>query len=526
MMPRIKKYTLSSFKRRGFEIHGNKFDYSKVEEHHINGVYSYVSIKCNTCDYEWLVRIHGHINGKAGCPDCTGHLPWTLPRFIIRAGKIHNGKYDYSQINDNHFVGGVNNHIPIRCKLCDYEWMPSINNHINAKSGCPDCAGVAHFTLDRFISKATKIHGDRYDYSRITENHVKTMGSYLPIKCKFCLYEWITNSLCHINAASGCPDCARVAPLTLDRFIAKGKNIHGNKYDYSQITEDHIKHQQCHVPIKCNTCKYEWSPTISRHIYGKYGCPKCAGLAPITLESLIENTSKIHGDKYDYSLVTEDHIKGNTSHIPVICRACQKTWFPDISSHINHKSGCPRCCFSSGYSRMAIEWLKSIEEQNNINIQCAISPNGEFKIPSPNGGYYKVDGYHASTNTIYEYYGDYWHGNPIIYEAGNINEKCAKSFGKLYENTIDREIYLKSLGFNLIVKWETPFECCRFLISFNEIVTKLNNGDFLFFKFLPEYQNIPHNQYNYIATFYGKDGNIYLIELQYNQETCQISPPI
>ena len=64
------------------------------------------------------------------------------------------------------------------------------------------------------------------------------------------------------------------------------------------------------------------------------------------------------------------------------------------------------------------------------------------------------------------------------------------------------------------------------LINFNEVTRKLDAGDFLNFNFLPEYQAIPHKIGNYIATFYGKDGNVYLTELQYNQTTNQIFPPL
>ena len=64
------------------------------------------------------------------------------------------------------------------------------------------------------------------------------------------------------------------------------------------------------------------------------------------------------------------------------------------------------------------------------------------------------------------------------------------------------------------------------LISFTQVIQKLNAGDFINFNFLPEYQIIPHRTGNYIATFYGKgNGNIYLAELQYNQKTNQIFPP-
>jgi hypothetical protein len=64
------------------------------------------------------------------------------------------------------------------------------------------------------------------------------------------------------------------------------------------------------------------------------------------------------------------------------------------------------------------------------------------------------------------------------------------------------------------------------VISFAEAVRKLQNGDFYKFDFLPEYQNRKLNPNNYIATFYGKDEKIYLAELQYNQTTHQILPPL
>jgi alpha-tubulin suppressor-like RCC1 family protein len=64
------------------------------------------------------------------------------------------------------------------------------------------------------------------------------------------------------------------------------------------------------------------------------------------------------------------------------------------------------------------------------------------------------------------------------------------------------------------------------LIPFNEAARKLNAGEFLRFDFLPKYQSIPHKQGNYIASFFDRSGDIYLVELQYNQTTNQINPPI
>lgn len=59
---------------------------------------------------------------------------------------------------------------------------------------------------------------------------------------------------------------------------------------------------------------------------------------------------------------------------------------------------------------------------------------------------------------IYEFYGDFWHGNPNIYKCDEINSVNKISFGKLYSNTIDKENKLKSLGYGIISIWESDYK--------------------------------------------------------------------
>lgn len=63
-------------------------------------------------------------------------------------------------------------------------------------------------------------------------------------------------------------------------------------------------------------------------------------------------------------------------------------------------------------------------------------------------------------------------------------------------------------------------------ISFEEIAEMINNGHYIArFDFKPEYQDSRRNPSNYVATFYANDATVYLVELQYNQQTNQILPP-
>jgi len=51
--------------------------------------------------------------------------------------------------------------------------------------------------------------------------------------------------------------------------------------------------------------------------------------------------------------------------------------------------------------------------------------------------------------------GDYWHGNPEVYDPDDYNEKVGKTFGQLFDETNKRLEYIESLGYNIITKWET-----------------------------------------------------------------------
>jgi hypothetical protein len=86
---------------------------------------------------------------------------------------------------------------------------------------------------------------------------------------------------------------------------------------------------------------------------------------------------------------------------------------------------------------------------NNINIQHAEN-GGEYTIENSK---YKVDGYCKELNTVYEFNGDLWHGNPLIYNGNDMNPVTKTTYKELYDKTIKKELFIKNLGYNLI----TPF---------------------------------------------------------------------
>ena len=108
------------------------------------------------------------------------------------------------------------------------------------------------------------------------------------------------------------------------------------------------------------------------------------------------------------------------------------------------------------YSDRAISWLKQVSKESGRKIQHA--ENGkEFRIELGHDKYYLADGYCSETNTVYEFNGDYWHGNPDVYNADDINKSTKTSFGELYKNTIRKENILTKMGFNIVSIWENDW---------------------------------------------------------------------
>jgi hypothetical protein len=71
---------------------------------------------------------------------------------------------------------------------------------------------------------------------------------------------------------------------------------------------------------------------------------------------------------------------------------------------------------------------------------------------------YKVDGLDSLTNTVYEFYGDFWHGHPTRYNPTDVNQVNHKTFGELYENTLYRRQQLIGAGYTLVEIWESDWD--------------------------------------------------------------------
>jgi hypothetical protein len=420
------------FIEKSKNIYGDKYDYSKV---------NYINNKTKiiiTC------KIHGefeqtpfnHIIRKYECSECSGKNKNTTEKIIEKAKIIHGNLYDYSKVKY------VNNKtkITIICKEHgEFEKTP--NSHINQKNGCSMCSGKYRPSTEEFIIKANLVHKNLYDYSKV--NYINTETKIIII-CQI-HGEFKQTPHSHVSGNQGCPKCGKTNKLTTKEFIEKANLVHENLYDYSKVIYVNAKTK---ITIICKK-HGEFEQTPQSHVNSKTGCSKCSGNYNPRTEEFIRKANLVHENSYDYSKVK--YINRNTK-ITIICKKHGE--FQQIPhNHILKKSGCTKCCINK-YSKEQISWLNYLSKKNNIYIQHAEN-EGEFIIPNTK---YKADGYCKEINTIFEYYGSYYHGNPLFYDKNDYNKTSKKKFGELYEQTLIRENNIKKLGYNLITIWDNQWK--------------------------------------------------------------------
>ena len=90
--------------------------------------------------------------------------------------------------------------------------------------------GRKPLSTNQFIAKATKIHGDRYNYSKSLYENNRT-DVYIICSLHGNFYQ---NPKHHLNGR-GCPTCGGTKVKTNNQFIRDAQYIHGNVYNYSEV---------------------------------------------------------------------------------------------------------------------------------------------------------------------------------------------------------------------------------------------------------------------------------------------------
>ena len=358
----MQKLTTEEFVKKAREVHGDKYDYSKVE-------YKNNSTKiCIICPNhgEFLQIPYHHLQGS-GCSKCSkieriNNQTYTKKIFVKKAKEVHGNRYDYSKVEYKNSSTKI-------CIICpDHgEFLQIPNSHLRGQ-GCPKCGnkfkGISkRGTNSKFIKKSKDIHGDKYDYSKV---------EYKNSKEKVCIIcpdhgEFYQKPNHHLRGV-GCPWCGGRYKNTED-FVKRARKIHDDKYDYSKAN---YKNYSTNICIICPD-HGEFYQKPSNHMSGG-GCPSCANKG-IDTKKFIEKSEKIHGNKYDYGKVD---YKNSKTPVEIFCNV--HGYFSQLPSVHLRGHGCPKCGF--GFSSESKLSLLSDSDVEHLSIHQLIELIGQNLLPA------------------------------------------------------------------------------------------------------------------------------------------------
>ncbi len=409
-----------------------------------------------------------------------------LQQYAAAAAQLHDNKYTYDDMDDKY----------VRYTCPQHGQVRQLRNTHMQGAGCPPCGLIKSsaskkMTTEKWITKAKKVHGDRYgyekvvytshkarvvitchahgDFTQVAKNHIDGYG------CTTCGYaklresnraeadSWTrkANELHHgkygyanvvyINSKTkvdimcplhgvfsqipyehgnggGCAQCAGNAQPSTVQWVAQATVVHGNKYDYSNVVYRGNKKK---VSINCPT-HGQFSQTPNSHTQGA-GCPGCSGVAVPTTAQWVDRARSVHGDRYVYdnTVYTNDR-----SEVIIMCPKHGE--FQQIAnSHVSGKA-C-RKCSNAGTSKPEQEMAAFIASH------VVVQPNSKFTWGRP-------DVYTPSLKIAFEMNGEYWHSDVQIMQRPSYTKKMAQ----MHHAT--RYQRAKEDGIRLIQIWGTEWE--------------------------------------------------------------------
>ena len=163
--------TNEQFIERAKLIHGDKFDYSKVE--YVKASEKIIII----CEVhgEFTQVANNHLSGN-GCASCALENRKRISNFdyIKSCEEVHSNFYDLTKIeylkNDDYVT-----------PICKKHGLFSIlAGNFKKGFGCRDCGRNKPYTNESFIERANKVHDDFYNYEKID---LKNSSSKVTIIC-------------------------------------------------------------------------------------------------------------------------------------------------------------------------------------------------------------------------------------------------------------------------------------------------------------------------------------------------------
>ncbi len=344
-----------------------------------------------------------------------------------------------------------------------HEWRNNIRNRVALESGCPFCVKSRPCPHDNLATNFPRIAAEWHptknaptiptQYSAGAHAAVWWQCPSDPCGCHIWRGGIYTRTITH--TLSRCPFCFGHASCPHDNLAVKHPDLVLEWHpDNTKRPTDYRSAATATVLWKCpkNPCGcHVYSMPINCRTQLGQGCPFCShcricphkNLAVLYPELLSEWAPANPKAPTEYA-------PHSAKRVQWICSRGHQ-WVATICSRTSRMCGCPHC--HTHYSKKQIAWLTDVAREQNIHIQHAQN-GGEFRVPGL-GMRRAVDGYCRETNTIYQFHGDFWHGNPNRFHPEKIHPYLKVSFGDLWRKTHAFDAQIRALGYTLVIKWES-----------------------------------------------------------------------
>ncbi len=268
----VKTLDSGSFIEQALEVHGSKYDYSKVR---YTNWKTKVRIRCPL--HGWFDQVpHSHLIGY-GCFKCAAEersakqrLPWG--EFVKRSRLIHGSNYKYHRNG----YESLYSKIEILCSTHGI-FTQRCSDHLSG-NGCPSCgkeesAHKRRTPLEEYSILAGRKHSNKYAYLRfIKEGRARKIEYECPMHGT--VRQWAG---AHLHRGIGCPRCGRESQaekrrLPWSEFISRATALHHEGFGYTKAQADY-KNNQSILRIKCP--KHGYFEVVASSFLRGSSCPEC-----------------------------------------------------------------------------------------------------------------------------------------------------------------------------------------------------------------------------------------------------------
>lgn len=329
-----------------------------------------------------------------------------------------------------------------------HEWEDTVNHRCIGSRGCPGCSGHKVYEDNCLATVNPELAAQWHPTlnGELTPKDVtKSSDKVVWWVCEKG-HEWESNITNRTNG-NGCPGCSGkkaykdncLATLRPDIAAQWHPTLNG------ELTPYDVTVRSGKEPWWICEKGHEWQVSVYNRTNGN-GCPYCSGkkvcedncLATLRPDIAVQWHPTKNG-----SLTPKDFTCGSDKKVWWLCDNGHM-WKTSIENRTYLGYGCPQC--SKGpRSKVGDEWLDSL----SIPQECREITLFDLKM--------RVDAFVPEINTVYEFFGDYWHGNPDRFDLEDFNKHNGKTFGELYEETKTRINRLVNAGYKIVYIWEMDY---------------------------------------------------------------------